>query len=103
MKGYRLNYQSAGSIPDDTLGKRLHACRIHMGLERKEFCERVGLKPEQLRRLELGKQSTTRGEEPRIANIAKICGVTQAWLYAGSNAPRGVWPEWWNVAARNPA
>lgn len=93
MKPFKPSCPLAGFGGED-IAKRITALREHLGLERKEFSELTGLKIEQVRKLETGRQQSTRGD-PSVDQIARKCGVQPVWLYAGSNVPRRMWPDWW--------
>ena len=97
MKGLNLGYKASGELGGDSLSQRMKACRVHLRLTQKEFAKLTGLNEGQVSRIENG-QKTTRNDEPSIALVAKKVGVSQAWLYAGSNIPKKMWPEWWKVA-----
>ena len=99
MKAYRASTpRLAGTIEGDTFSGRLHALRTHLCLTRKQFSDRVGLTIDQIGRLERGGNGT-RSDNPSIESIARTCGVQPVWLYAGSIAPRSLWPDWWQTSA----
>ena len=94
MKSYQAPTRFCGSINGDSVGGRLQAIRSRLCMTRKQFAEHVGLTDGQVARLERGGKGT-RNDQPSIDQIARICGVQPVWLYAGSVAPRNLWPEWW--------
>lgn len=94
MKGYKATTKLAGMIDGDSFGGRFHALRMRTGLSRVKFGEMIGLTAAQLSNLEKGGKRT-RGDEPTIAMVAAKCGVSSVWLYAGSVAPKNLWPDWW--------
>ena len=98
MKSYQAPTRFCGSINGDSVGGRLQAIRSRLCMTRKQFAEHIGLTDGQVSRLERGGKGT-RNDQPSIDQIARICGVQPVWLYAGSVAPRNLWPEWWGRAA----
>lgn len=94
MKSFRATIRHCGTIAGDSIGARIFAIRKNNGLTQKAFAEKTGLSPAQVGRLERGGQGT-RTDQPSIDTIAREFGVQPVWLYAGSEAPPRMWPQWW--------
>ena len=95
MKPYKAPIQFAGHIPGDCMADRFRALRGVMAMDVKTFAEFTGLKPDQINKFESNRQFSTQND-PKLDKIARLCGVQPVWLYAGSDAPKRMWPVWWD-------
>lgn len=90
-----INPTLTGHTFGDTLGRRFREAREHAGIKRPEAAEEIGLTSQHLGRIE--RDLVQMVNDPKtIARAARLYGVPQAWLYAGSTAGNKLVPDWYS-------
>lgn len=65
----------------ETVGSRLKAARLLLGLSQSQVADRAGLSQVSIQHLESGRNENSR----HLVNVAKAVGVRPEWLFTGAN------------------